>query len=161
MVEHPIKQNLLTLFFMATPLATPLFTTQATSRNGGRSGGSVKSADGVIDLNLVVPKEMGGPGGHGANPEVLFAAGYSSCFEGALRVVAGMEKVKLGPDTTVTAHITFGKTDDGGFGIQAALEVHVDGVDHATAQSLVEKAHQVCPYSRATRGNIVVDLKAV
>jgi lipoyl-dependent peroxiredoxin len=146
---------------MATALETPLFTTQASSSNGGRSGGNVKSADGVIDLALVVPKEMGGPGGHGANPEVLFAAGYASCFEGALRMVAGLDKIKLGPATTVTAKVTFGKTGDGGFGIQAALEVHADGVDHAKAEELVAKAHQACPYSKATSGNIVVDIKTV
>ncbi|WP_181703907.1 organic hydroperoxide resistance protein [Chthonobacter albigriseus] len=134
------------------------YTTRATATGGGRDGTSSLD-DGSMSVKLVVPKEMGGPGGDGANPEKLFALGYSACFLGALRFVAGKEKVQLSPDTTVSATVGIGARDDGGgFGLTAELEIKVPGVDKAVAEDLVQKAHIVCPYSHATRGNVDVKL---
>lgn len=136
-----------------------IYNTSATVK-GGRMG-HVKSADGAVDLQLVLPKEMGGPGG-GANPETLFAAGYAACFEGATRLVAGQEKVAVGPDTWVRADVGIGPRKEGGYQLAVTLSVHLDGVDLKTAQKIAEKAHlEVCPYSHATRGNIDVTVKAV
>ena len=134
-----------------------LYTTQATS-TGGRSGSS-KSADGALAVTLTTPKELGGDGAAGTNPEQLFAAGYSACFLGALKFVAGKSGVKIPADATVTAKIGIGPRDDGqGFGIEAALTITVPGVERATVEKLVEQAHVVCPYSHATKGNIPVTL---
>lgn len=128
-----------------------LYTTKATATGGGREGNS-KTEDGVLDVNLTVPKELGGNGAHGTNPEQLFATGYSACFLGALRVVAGKEKVKLPDDTAVTASVGVGPREDGGgFGIDVSLKVNIPGLDKATAEDLVKKAHIVCPYSHALR----------
>lgn len=128
-----------------------LYTTKATATGGGREGNS-KTEDGVLDVTLTVPKELGGNGAHGTNPEQLFATGYSACFLGALRVVAGKEKVKLPDDTTVTASVGVGPREDGGgFGIDVSLKVNIPGLDKATAEDLVKKAHIVCPYSHALR----------
>lgn len=128
-----------------------LYTTKATATGGGREGNS-KTEDGVLDVTLTVPKELGGNGAHGTNPEQLFATGYSACFLGALRVVAGKEKVKLPDDTTVTASVGVGPREDGGgFGIDVSLKVNIPGLDTATAEDLVKKAHIVCPYSHALR----------
>jgi Ohr subfamily peroxiredoxin len=137
-----------------TPVTTPLYTTTATT-HGGRNG-HVRSADGVIDLQLAMPKEMGGPGGAKANPETLFASGYSACFEGALRLVARMQGKTLGEGVGITASVTIGKTPDGGFGLAVELKGILPGMPREEAQKLMEDAHQVCPYSRATRGNIDV-----
>ncbi|KXG88010.1 organic hydroperoxide resistance protein [Agrobacterium bohemicum] len=127
-----------------------LYTTQA-SATGGRAG-NAKSVDGVLDVTLTVPKELGGDGATGTNPEQLFAAGYSACFLGALKNVAGKEKVKIPEDTTVTASVGVGPRDDGtGFGIDVSLKVNIPGLDKATAEDLVKKAHIVCPYSHALR----------
>lgn len=127
-----------------------LYTTRATS-TGGRVGSS-KSEDGNLSVTLTSPKELGGDGAPGTNPEQLFAAGYSACFLGALKFVAGQAKVKLSPDTTVTATVGIGPREDGGgFGIEVALTANVPGVDRATAEDLVAKAHIVCPYSHAMR----------
>lgn len=127
-----------------------LYTTKATSR-GGRDGVAA-TEDGSFEVKLVTPKEMGGAGGEGANPEQLFAAGYSACFNSALHNVAAKKKVKLPEDTTVSATISVGPRDDGaGFGIDAELTVSLPGLDRETAQSLVEQAHIVCPYSHALR----------
>lgn len=126
-----------------------LYTTEATAK-GGREG-TVKSADGVVDLPLGKPGSKTNPK---ANPETLFAAGYSSCFSGALNAVAGQEGLDVS-ESTVTADVSFGKTDTG-FGIAAKLTAKIPGVDAAKAQELVEKAHEFCPYSKATRGNIEV-----
>ena len=135
-----------------------LYTAHASS-TGGRTG-HARTDDGKIDVDLSTPKEMGGDGGAGTNPEQLFAAGYSACYLGALKFVAGREKVKVGADATVSAAVSFGKRDDGeGFGLAVELTVHVPGVDEATVRSLAEKAHVVCPYSHATRGNIEVTTK--
>ncbi|KQM35358.1 MULTISPECIES: organic hydroperoxide resistance protein [Rhizobium/Agrobacterium group] len=128
-----------------------LYTTKATATGGGREGNS-KTEDGVLDVTLTVPKELGGNGAHGTNPEQLFATGYSACFLGALRVVAGKEKVKLPDDTAVTASVGVGPREDGGgFGIDVSLKVNIPGLDKATAEDLVKKAHIVCPYSHALR----------
>ena len=133
-----------------------LYTATATA-TGGRNGKAV-SSDGVLDLEVRTPKELGGVGGAYTNPEQLFAAGYSACFDSALSLVINGAKVKTGT-TTVTAHVGIGKNDSNGFGLVVELDVHIPGVDQATADALVEKAHQVCPYSNATRGNIDVTLR--
>ncbi|ACA18604.1 OsmC family protein [Methylobacterium sp. 4-46] len=135
------------------------YTTQATA-TGGRDG-RAKTADGSLDVKLTTPKELGGGGGEGNNPEQLFAAGYSACFLGAIKFVAGQEKIKVPADATVTATVGIGPRSEGGFGITANLKVALPGLDRATAQGLVEKAHQVCPYSNATRGNVDVGLDVV
>jgi Ohr subfamily peroxiredoxin len=132
-----------------------IYTASATA-SGGREG-HVSSSDNVLDLQLRVPKEFGGPGGPYTNPEQLFAAGYAACFDGALNVVIRNAEVKTGT-TKVRSHVSIGKTPEGGFGLAVRLEVTVPGVADALAQELIEKAHQICPYSNATRGNIAVEL---
>ncbi|MGW7353092.1 organic hydroperoxide resistance protein [Streptomyces sp. Z26] len=126
----------------------------ATAENG--RDGRVASDDGQLDVVVNPPKEMGGSGA-GTNPEQLFAAGYSACFQSALGVVARREKADI-TGSTVTAKVGIGPTPDGGFGLTVALSAHIPTVDAATAKDLLEKAHQVCPYSNATRGNIEVTL---
>lgn len=133
-----------------------IYKTSATA-TGGRDG-SARSDDGSVDVKLVVPKEMGGPGGDGANPEKLFAAGYSACFIGAMKAVSGKVGVKVPADTTVTAEIGFGPRSEGGFGITADLTISLPGVDKADAEKLAHAAHEVCPYSNATRNNVDVGL---
>ena len=135
----------------------PKYSTKATS-TGGRDGRAV-SEDKKIDLQLSVPKELGGDSGPGTNPEQLFAAGYSACFLGALKLVASQQKVTLPKETSITAEIGIGDNDKGeGFNISATLTVNAPDVDHEVLKPLVEKAHQVCPYSNATRGNVDVEL---
>lgn len=136
-----------------------LYTAAATAIGDGRNG-EVHSSDGVIDEKLATPKEMGGPGGLHTNPEQLFAAGYAACFHGALRVVARQAGVTLHEDTSVDAQVGIGKDDDGGFGLTVALVAHLPGVPADQAGQLVAQAHQVCPYSKATRGNIDVTVSA-
>lgn len=127
-----------------------LYTTKATS-TGGRVGSS-KSSDGNLSVNLTSPKELGGDGAPGTNPEQLFAAGYSACFLGALKFVAGQAKIKIPAETTVTATVGIGPREDStGFGIEVSLLVDIPGVDRATAEELTAKAHIVCPYSHAMR----------
>ena len=134
-----------------------LYTTQATS-TGGREGSS-KTADGVLSVTLSTPKELGGAGGPGTNPEQLFACGYSACFLGALKFVAGKAKIHLPAESTVTGKVGIGPRDDGGgFGIEVELTISVPGIDPATVKDLVDQAHIVCPYSNATQGNIPVTL---
>jgi Ohr subfamily peroxiredoxin len=133
-----------------------IYKTQATA-SGGRDG-AAKSDDGSVDVKLVIPKELGGPGGVGANPEKLFAAGYSACFLGAMKAVSGQVGVKVPADATVTATIGFGPRSEGGYGITADLAVSLPGVDHEAGERLIQAAHQVCPYSNATRGNVDVGL---
>lgn len=135
-----------------------LYTATATS-TGGREGSS-KSSDGVLDVKLTTPKELGGNGAVGTNPEQLFAAGYSACFIGAMKVVAGKKKVALPAETSITAEVSIGPIP-AGFGIQAALNISVPGLDKATVQEIVDEAHQVCPYSNATRDNVEVTLNVV
>lgn len=131
------------------------YTAVATAENG--RDGRVASDDGKLDVVVNPPKEMGGSGA-GTNPEQLFAAGYSACFQGALGVVARREKADIS-GSTVTAKVGIGANGAGGFGLEVELVASIPNVDAATAQSLVEQAHQVCPYSNATRGNIKVDVK--
>ncbi len=133
----------------------PLYTAVATA-HGGREG-TVKSEGGEIDLPVTLPKALGGGGAPGANPEMLFAAGYAACFESALRLVARLQKAPL-KDAHITAHVTIGKTDAGGFGLSVELHGKIEGLDKDAALALMEAAHQVCPYSNATRGNIHVGL---
>ena len=134
-----------------------IFTAQALATKGGRDG-HISTTNNVLDLELSTPKEMGGPGKPGAtNPEQLFAAGYAACFEGALGVAARQAKVRL-ENVTVEAFIGFGKAEDGGFGISADLHVNIPGIEQKQAEELVEAAHGICPYSRATKGNIEVNL---
>ena len=137
-------------------MATALYTASATATGDGRSG-HTRSSDGVLDLDLAVPKEMGGPGGHLTNPEQLFAAGYAACFHSALKRVAANQKIQL-TDTAITVDVGIGPNGNGGFGLQVAIEAELPGLDEATAQSLIDAAHQVCPYSNATRGNVEVTL---
>jgi Ohr subfamily peroxiredoxin len=134
-----------------------LYTAEA-SAVGGRDG-HVRSSDGVLDVDVRVPESMGGAGG-GTNPEQLFAAGYAACFQSALGVVGRRQKVDTS-GSTVTVKVDIGTIGNGGFGLAAAIEVSLPGVDATVAQSLVEAAHQVCPYSNATRGNIAVALSVV
>ncbi|QDZ28690.1 organic hydroperoxide resistance protein [Noviherbaspirillum sp. UKPF54] len=133
-----------------------LYKAQATA-SGGRDGRAV-SSDNKLDVKLSMPKELGGPGGEGTNPEQLFAAGYSACFLSALKFVAMHAKVALPADASVTANIGIGPNGNGGFGLSGALRVSIPGLERETAQALVSKAHEVCPYSNATRGNIEVDV---
>lgn len=133
-----------------------IYKTKATA-TGGRDG-AARSDDGSVDVKLVVPKEMGGPGGDGANPEKLFAAGYSACFLGAMKAVSGKEGVKVPPDATVTAEVGFGPREEGGYGITVDLLVNLPGVDRADGEKLMHAAHEVCPYSNATRNNVDVGL---
>ena len=135
------------------------YTANATS-TGGREGHG-RTDDGKLDVKLSLPKEMGGDG-KGTNPEQLFAVGYSGCYLGAVRFVAGKEKVPVTPDASVTAHVGVGMREDGGgFGLEVALDVHLPGVDKAVAEDIAAKAHVVCPYSHATRGNIKVTTRIV
>ena len=135
-----------------------VYTAESTATGGGRDG-HVKSTDGMIDLDTRPPKAMGGSG-EGVNPELLFSAGYAACFLGALRLVAGKEKIELDDATGITAQVGFGKDSDGGFGITGSLIGYLPGLDQSQADDLMAKAHQVCPYSKATRGNIDVELSA-
>jgi len=135
-----------------------LYTAHATS-TGGRAGTS-ESSDGVLKLTLSTPKELGGAGGPGTNPEQLFACGYSACFIGAMKAVAARQKIALPADVSITADVGIGPIP-AGFGIQVAMAISVPGMERAAAEALVAAAHQVCPYSNATRGNIDVTLKVV
>jgi Ohr subfamily peroxiredoxin len=136
-----------------------LYTATATS-TGGRDGRAV-SSDENLDVKLSAPKALGGTGAAGTNPEQLFAAGYSACFLSAMKFVAGQEKKTIPADTTVTADVGVGPNDKGGFALDVELRVSLPGLDAAEAQMLVETAHQVCPYSNATRGNVDVRVKLV
>jgi len=135
-----------------------LYTAEASAR-GGRAG-HAESSDGHLVVDLSVPKEMGGPGGEGTNPEQLFAAGYAACFQGALGVVARREKVST-DGSVVTVQVGIGPNGSGGYGLSAAISGSIPGIDLARAQELLDAAHQVCPYSNATRNNIEVTVTAV
>ena len=130
-----------------------VYKTKATAHGGGRDGKTALD-DGTMTLQLAVPKEMGGPGGDAANPEKLFALGYSACYLGAMRVAAQQLKTKGPEGTTVTAEVGVGPRSEGGFGITVELDVYLPGLDDAEAHKLVETTHTICPYSNATRGNI-------
>ncbi len=135
-----------------------LYTAEATA-TGGRDG-SARTSDGNLDVKLKVPKELGGPGGENTtNPEQLFAAGYGACFLSALSLLARSQKISA-REFSITARVDLGQSDDGGFDIQAELHCELPGVEDAKAQELVAQAYKVCPYSRATRGNIGIKLFA-
>jgi len=131
------------------------YKTTATATGGGRDG-KTALADGTLSFQLVVPKELGGPGGDGANPEKLFALGYSACFLGALRVAAQQLKTKVPDGSTVTATVGIGPRSEGGFGITAELDVLLPGMADADAKSLVETTHTICPYSNAIKASVPV-----
>ena len=137
-----------------------VYTAHATA-TGGRDG-TAKSDDGKLEVKLNPPKEMGG-NGDGTNPEQLFAAGYSACFLGAMKFVAGTQKIALPADTSINADVHFGPRAGGakGFSVDVGLNITIPGMDHAKAEALVHEAHEVCPYSNATRGNIDVTLKVL
>jgi osmotically inducible protein OsmC len=133
----------------------PLYTTTAVATGDGRNG-HVQTIDGIFTAPVRTPKELGGEGG-ATNPEQLFAAGYAACFHSALKLVAGKSKVDT-TDSEVVADVSLGMLETGGFGLSAHLEVSLPAVDRETAEEVVAKAHQVCPYSNATRGNMQVTL---
>ena len=136
-----------------------LYQTSATAV-GGRTG-KARSDDGRLDVELSTPKELGGPGGVGTNPEQLFAAGYAACFLGALKVAGQQLKVNVPPESSITATVGIGPRSQGGFGITANLAIALPGVDAERARTLVEAAHQICPYSNSTRNNVDVVLTVV
>ena len=138
-----------------------LYTATATA-TGGRAG-TAKSSDGAIDVTLSTPKELGGAGGPGTNPEQLFAAGYSACFIGAMKAVAGKQKIALPAEVSITSDVAIGPhaNKPGAFGIQVDMKISVPGMDRAQLEALVKTAHEVCPYSNATRGNVNVSLTVV
>lgn len=132
-----------------------LYTATATA-TGGRDGRAV-SSDGILDVKLSTPRELGGAGGEATNPEQLFAAGYSACFIGAIKFVASQSKKQIPADASITGKVGIGQIP-GGFGLEVELNINLPGLDQAEAEDLVARAHQVCPYSNATRGNIDVRL---
>jgi lipoyl-dependent peroxiredoxin len=133
-----------------------LYTASATA-TGGRDGRAT-SSDQVLDVALSTPKQLGGTGGPGTNPEQLFAGGYAACFLSAMKLVGGAMKTPVPNDTSVNAEVGIGPNDKGGFGLAVKLAVSAPGMDQAAAQAVVKRAHEVCPYSNATRGNIEVTL---
>lgn len=135
-----------------------LYTAHATA-TGGRQGKATTN-NGALNLDLSTPKEMGGAGGAGTNPEQLFAAGYAACFIGAMKAVGGQLKVKVPDEAAIDSRVSFGKLAGGahGYGIAVEMDIHLPGLDRETAQKVVDAAHQVCPYSNATRGNVDVKL---
>jgi lipoyl-dependent peroxiredoxin len=135
------------------------YRTTATA-TGGRDG-QARAADGSFSVKLSTPKELGGAGGDGTNPEQLFAAGYSACFIGALKAAAQQLKLRVPADTTVTATVGIGPRSSGGFGITADLRIRLPGIDRADAEKLAQAAHQICPYSNATRGNVDVGIAVI
>jgi len=135
-----------------------LYTATARATGDGRNG-HARSEDGILDLDMRMPKELGGAGG-AANPEMLFAMGYAACFHSALKLVAGQGKLDAA-DSEVSASVGIGATDSGGFGLTVELDVRIPHLDRPTAEALVARAHEVCPYSNATRGNIPVTLTVV
>ncbi|MFA6618324.1 MAG: organic hydroperoxide resistance protein [Candidatus Neomarinimicrobiota bacterium] len=135
-----------------------LYTAHVTAR-GGRNG-EVKSHDGVLNLETRTPKEMGGDGGFFTNPEQLFAAGYSSCFDGALNLVAKQSNVEL-KDTSITAHVSFNLAGGSDFSLSVKLDVEIPGIDEKTALELIDKAHHTCPYSKAIDGNVPVETNLI
>jgi lipoyl-dependent peroxiredoxin len=135
------------------------YRTTATA-HGGRDG-TARTEDGTFEVKLATPKELGGAGGAGNNPEQLFAAGYAACFIGAMKAAAGSLKLRVPAETTVTATVGIGPRSEGGFGLDVELRVQLPGLDRADAERLVAAAHQICPYSNATRNNVDVRLSVV
>lgn len=142
-------------------IESAVYTAHATS-TGGRTG-TARSSDGQIDLTLSTPPQLGGAGGHGTNPEQLFAAGYSACFIGAMKAVAAREKIHLPAEVSIDADVAIGAMvgKAGAFGVSVAMAISIPGMDRTAAEALVAAAHEVCPYSNATRGNIDVVLTVV
>ncbi|QIE55238.1 organic hydroperoxide resistance protein [Pikeienuella piscinae] len=138
-------------------MPTKVLYSTSSRATGGRDG-HTKSLDSAFEAKLSTPKELGGGGGDGVNPEILFASGYAACFLGAMKVVAGDVKVNVPDDANVKATVGIGPRSEGGFGLDVALEIDLPGVDAADAKKLVDQAHQVCPYSNATRNNLDVKL---
>lgn len=136
-----------------------LYTANATA-SGGRDG-QATSDDQKLSVKLSTPRELGGAGGEGTNPEQLFAAGYSACFIGAMKYVAAAQKIALPADTSVNGKVGIGPNGKGGFGLAVELNVSLPGLAREAAEALVHKAHEVCPYSNATRGNIDVTLNLI
>lgn len=137
-----------------------MYTAHASASGGGRHDGQAKTDDGKLAIIFSSPKEMGGPGGDGTNPEQLFATGYAACYLGALRAAAGKDNVKLPDDTSVAADVGVGKRDDGqGLGLKVTLTATVPGHDAERVKGWMDAAHIICPYSHATKGNIEVNLK--
>jgi len=143
------------------PIDEAIYSAQATS-TGGRTGTS-STSDGRLNIDLSTPKELGGDGGAGTNPEQLFAAAYSACFIGAIKVVAGAQDLDVPENVSITADVGIGPMTgkEGAFSINASLAVSIPGMERATAEKLVADAHEVCPYSNATRGNVDVKLSVV
>lgn len=138
-----------------------IYKAHATASGGGREDGKARSDDGKVDVKLSTPAEMGGKGGDGTNPEQLFAAGYAACYLSALRLVSGRAGTAVGPDTKVNSTVGIGKNTRGeGFNLDIALTVTDHGLDQAVIDDLIKAAHQVCPYSNATRNNVDVALSA-
>ncbi|WP_205502196.1 organic hydroperoxide resistance protein [Rufibacter psychrotolerans] len=135
-----------------------VYTAEVTA-TGGRNG-QVRSSDGIIDMPVRVPEGLGGKGG-ATNPEQLFAAGYSACFQSALQLVASKQQIKLDEKSTVTANVGLDQFEDGRYGLSVQLDVKINGVDRAKAEELVAQAHEVCPYSVGTKGNIDVKLNVL
>ena len=142
-------------------MLTPKVLYRAHAKATGGRDGQATSPDGQLNVKLTTPKELGGPGGAGTNPEQLFAAGYAACFIGAMKFVASQGGPKVPADASVTSTVGIGPRAAGGFGLEVELAVSLPGVPKADAEALVAKAHQVCPYSNATRGNIDVRLTVV
>lgn len=136
-----------------------LYTATVSVEGGGRNG-HIQSSDGVLNLDVRMPKELGGSGEHATNPEQLFAAGYAACFDSAVNLVARTRRIRV-TDTSVTADVTIGKVEDGTFELAVVLNVKIPGIAYDAAREIAEAAHQVCPYSKATRGNIDVELNVV
>ncbi len=141
------------------PIAKVLYTASATA-TGGREG-RARSSDGALDVQLATPREMGGSGGEGTNPEQLFATGYAACFLSALQLVAGRAKTPLPAEASLEGRVGIGPAGGGGFGLQVELRLDAPGLERAQAEALMRKAHEVCPYSNATRGNVDVTLTVV
>ncbi len=133
-----------------------VYTAEALATGDGRNG-HVRTSDGLLDMDVALPKEMGGNGG-ATNPEQLFAAGYAACFHSAVRHIAGRARLPIGPDTHITARVDIGPDGSRGYALQVVLSAYLPGLEQAAAEKLVAQAHRVCPYSNATRGNIEVIL---
>lgn len=159
MLRHTLCRSSSRYFSTGREYATKtLFTAQAHVK-GGRADGDVTSNDGNLKLTLGLPKAMGGPGKH-TNPEQLFAAGYAACFQGAIGLAAKNNKVPV-KGSDIDSHVSLNQSDDGKLNISVEFDIHLEGVDKATAEKVIKDAHQICPYSNATRGNIDFKYKVV
>src|ERR1700722_9689801 len=153
-----IARNMIVSYTIWEGSMNVLYTATARATGDGRNG-HARSEDGILDLDMRMPKELGGVGG-AANPEMLFALGYAACFHSALKHVAGQGKLDV-TDSEVSASVGIGPSERGGFALTVVLDVHIPNLDQTAAEALVARAHEVCPYSNATRGNIPVTLAVV